>query len=134
MSAFGDIPRMQDEGASAVQPDHTVEVRITPTDSTDVPRLQQWLRDVRDVRIEPVTSESKPGEQGDSWDFLVALCATGGAVPVLLGALRSWIEARVTKVRVKIHDVEVDLTGTDPEALEALLKAARNSAPSVKED
>jgi hypothetical protein len=125
---------MHDDAASVIRPDHAVEVRITPTDSTDVPRLQQWLRDVRDVRIEPVTAPSKPGEQGDPWDFLIALCATGGAVPVLLGALRSWIETRVTKVRVKIQDVEVELTGTDPEALETLLKAARKSAPSIRRD
>jgi Effector Associated Constant Component 1 len=95
--------------------------------------LRQWLRDVHDVRIEPVTAPSKPGEQGDAWDFLVALCASGGAVPVLLGALSSWIEARVTKVRVKVQDVEVELTGTDPEALEVLLNAARKSLPAAKQ-
>ncbi|ADJ47138.1 hypothetical protein AMES_5313 [Amycolatopsis mediterranei S699] len=121
---------MQDEKVSPAGP--AVEVRITPTDSADVPRLQQWLRDVRNVRLEPVPAPSEPGEQGDSWDFLVALCTTGGAVPVLLSALRSWIEARVTKVRVKIQDVEVELTGTDPEALETLLKVARKSVPSGK--
>ena len=120
---------MQDQEALGGQLGHAVEVQITPADSTDVPRLQQWLRDVQEVRIKPVTTPAEPGEQGDAWGFLIALCASGGAVPVLLGAVRSWIEARVTTVRVKIQDVEVELTGTDPEALEALLKAARKSLP-----
>jgi Effector Associated Constant Component 1 len=132
ISLSSDRPPVREEEASVNRTENAVEVRITPANSMDTSRLQQWLRTVRDVRTEVVTATSKPGEQGDAWDFLVAVCATGGAVPVLLGAVSSWIEARVTKVRVKIRDIEVELTGTDPEALEILLKAARKSMPSAK--
>lgn len=102
----------------------SVEIRVYLADSGDVGSLGAWLQDVPDVGTTPVASSPRPGEQGGAWDFLSVLCGTGGAVKFAVDALTTWIESKATHARVKIGEVEVELRGPDPVALERLMDAA----------
>lgn len=101
-----------------------IELRVYLADSHGIGSLRTWLEDVPGVMAEPVPGASRPGEQGDAWDFLSVLCGTGGAVTVVLNALATWIESKVTHARVVVGQTEVELRGPDPEALARLVRAA----------
>jgi hypothetical protein len=102
----------------------TIEIRVDLADDGDVDSLRLWLSDVREVRAVPEPLPSRPGEQGDPWGFLSVLCGTGGAVTVALNALTTWIESKATRVKVRIGETEVELSGPDPKALAQLIEAA----------
>ena len=104
------------------------EIRVYLADDSDIGSLGAWLADVPEVDTTPVPGPSRPGEQGGAWDFLSVLCGTGGAVKFALDALTTWIESKATRARVKIGDVEMELSGPDPEALERLIEAAGKAA------
>lgn len=106
----------------------SIEIRVYLADSGDIGSLGAWLQDVPDVGTRPVPGPSRPGEQGGAWDFLSVLCGTGGAVKFALDALTTWIDSKATRARVKIGDVEIELSGPDPQALERLIEAAGKAA------
>ncbi|MCS7481372.1 hypothetical protein ACFFQW_23285 [Umezawaea endophytica] len=101
-----------------------IELRVYLVDNGGIGSLRTWLADVPEASVEPVPRASRPGEQGDAWDFLSVLCGTGGAVTVVVNALATWIESKVTHARVVIGETEVELRGPDPEALTRLVRAA----------
>lgn len=101
-----------------------IELRVFLADNAGIGSLRAWLDDVPEVLAEPVARSSQPGEQGDAWDFLSVLCGTGGAVTVVVNALATWIESKVTHARVMVGRTEVELRGPDPEALARLVQAA----------
>ena len=102
----------------------SIEIKVYLADDSGIGSLGAWLRDVPDAEIASVAGPSRPGEQGSAWDFLSVLCSTGGAVTLAVNALATWIDSKATHARVKIGDVEVELRGPDPEALERLMAAA----------
>ncbi|MFE6055007.1 hypothetical protein ACFQ6N_30010 [Kitasatospora sp. NPDC056446] len=102
----------------------SVELRIYLGDGRGMDSLRAWLDDVQGVSTEPVPAPSGPGEQGDVWAFLSVVCGAGGAITVALNALSTWVESRVTQVRVRVGETEVELRGPDPDALARLLNAA----------
>jgi hypothetical protein len=105
-----------------------VEIRVYLADCGGIGSLGAWLADVPDVATTPVPGPVRPGEQGGAWDFLSVLCGTGGAVTLAVNALTTWIESKATHARVKIGEVEMELNGPDPEALERLIEAAGKAA------
>ncbi|TCO55644.1 effector-associated constant component EACC1 [Actinocrispum wychmicini] len=110
----------------------STEMRIYLADTNDIDSLRRWLDDVPDISSEPVPSPSRPGEQGDAWDFLSVLCGTGGAMTIGLNALTTWIESKLTHARIVVGETEVVLRGPDPQALERLVEAARKAAEGDK--
>lgn len=107
------------------------EMRVYLADHADFGSLRTWLAEVPEVSAEPVPRASRPGEQGDVWDFLSVLFGTGGAAAVAVNALTTWIESRMVHARIVIGDTEVELRGHDPEALERLVAAAGRAAGEV---
>jgi hypothetical protein len=105
-------------------------MRVYLADHADMDSLCRWLAEVPGVHAEPVSRPARPGEQGGVWDFLSVLFGTGGAVAVTVNALTTWIESRMTHARIVIGDTEVELRGSDPEALERLITAAGRAAAS----
>ncbi len=101
-----------------------IEIQVYLADNEGIGSLRSWLQDVPGVSAEPIAGASRTGEQGDAWDFLSVLCGTGGAVTVMVNALTTWIESKVTHARVVIGQTEVELRGPDPEALARLVQAA----------
>jgi Effector Associated Constant Component 1 len=101
-----------------------IEIKVYLADISSIGSLSAWLEDVHDVDTHPVPRPSRPGEQGDAWDFLSVLCGTSGAVKFALDALTTWIESKATHARVKLGEVEIELRGPDPQALERLIDAA----------
>ena len=106
----------------------SVEIKVYLADDNGISLLSAWLQDVPDVGTTPVSSPPCPGEQGGAWDFLSVLCGTTGAVKFAIDALTTWIESRATHARVKIGEVEMELRGPDPQALERLIDAAGKAA------
>lgn len=106
----------------------SVEIKVYLADESDIGSLGAWLADVPEVDTTPVPVSARPGEQGGAWDFLSVLCGTGGAVKFALDALTTWIESKATRARVTFRDVEVELSGPDPVALERLIEAAGKAA------
>jgi hypothetical protein len=106
------------------------EMKVYLADHADIESLRRWLADVPGVDAQPISRPSRPGEQGGVWDFLSVLLGTGGAVTVTVNALTTWIESRMTHARIVIGDTEVELRGSDPEALERLIAAAGRASAS----
>jgi hypothetical protein len=106
----------------------SIEIKVYLAEDGGIGSLGAWLQDVPEVATTPVPGPSRPGEQGGAWEFLSVLCGTGGAVKFALDALTTWIESKSTRVRVKIGDVEMELSGPDPQVLEGLIEAASKAA------
>lgn len=102
-----------------------IELRIYAEDSGDFTSLRDWLAGIRGLDVTPVAQPGRAGLQGSGWDFLSVACGTGGAATVAVGALKAWIESRVTKVRVKIgpDGKEFVVSGTDVQGVMAELSA-----------
>jgi hypothetical protein len=107
------------------------QIRIYPEDAGDLVSLRDWLADIREVGVVPVPRETRPGEQGGIWGSLAVACGEGGAATVLVRALTTWIESRVTTLRVKTDDgTELVLKTSDAaELAPRLIELLRESAP-----
>jgi hypothetical protein len=108
----------------------SIEIRVYLGDGGDIDSLRVWLNGVPEVSAAPMSRPSRPGEQGDAWEFLSVLCGTGGAVTVAINAVATWVESRAIRAKVRIGETEVELRGPDPEALARLAEAALRAARS----
>ncbi|MFF4543555.1 hypothetical protein ACFY1J_04820 [Streptomyces sp. NPDC001406] len=100
----------------------------TTTRGDELARALAALPDVRSELDDPVKSRFR-GDRGSSiWSLVSVACGTGGAATVAVAAIRQWIDASVTKIRVKVGNTEVEIEGRNPEAgliqVERLLQAS----------
>jgi hypothetical protein len=94
-----------------------IELRITSDDAGELTDLQEWLGDINGVSAVPVERRAESNSQGEGWDFLRVLCETGGPVVAALGALRMWLEARITTIELTVADKTFKLRSSDPASL-----------------
>lgn len=70
---------------------HTVEISAENPDDFDI--LYGELQGLGDIAVEAVPAPMEPGDQGSVVDLLTVACASGGAVAVFLGIVKSLLES-----------------------------------------
>lgn len=102
------------------------ELVVYTENNAELDSLRDWLGNLSDTEVSVRTSAPAKGHQAGGWDFLIVSCGTGGAVTVALGSLKVWLESRVTTVRVKAGESELELrSGNLDEDMPHLLRAVR---------
>jgi hypothetical protein len=76
--------------------------------------MHDWLTGLSSTTVTPVPKEARAGEQGTAWDVLTVACQTGGAATVAVQALKTWLESRVTTIRVKLGEAEIEAISPRP--------------------
>ena len=109
----------------------STELAISVEDDSEFDSLHEWLRDLSGVRVDAVGRAPRNGEQGAGWDVLIAACGSGGAATLALSALRTWIESRVTTVKVKVDgSAEVEMRSSNvKETMPHLIEMVRAVRP-----
>ena len=99
-------------------------VEFSSGDPDDFDVLYAELRGVAGLEVEAVAAKPKPGEQGSATDFLTVACASGGAVSVLLGIIKTLLDSRGPGFTLKIRRGRdrLELTGENAEEVLPLLK------------
>lgn len=92
-----------------------VLLAIGVEDDTEFDSLHDWLTGLSGTTVAAVPKQARAGEQGTAWDVLTVACETGGAATVAVQALKTWLESRVTTIRVKIGTADVEVKSTDSE-------------------
>jgi hypothetical protein len=92
-----------------------VRLAIQVEDDTEFDSLQDWLTGLSGADVTAVPKQHRAGQQGTAWDVLTVACETGGAATVAVQALKTWLESRVTTIRVKIGESDIEVKSTDSE-------------------
>ena len=107
-----------------------VRLAVQVEDDAEFDSLQQWMSGLSGVTVAAVPSKPRACEQGSAWDFLSVACETGGAVTVAVSALKTWIESRVTTIRVKVGDADITVKSIDSDkAMSRVLETVKALRP-----
>lgn len=112
-----------------------IAVELVPSPSADdrvaeqqTQELAAELRGVRGVAVERATTVAP--EDAKSVDFaaigslLVSLSGAGGPIAALVGVLGGWVNRESgRKIRVKVGDKEIELTGANQDQAQQLIDA-----------
>jgi hypothetical protein len=117
----------------------SVELELLPAEGADEGTVEKQttdlageLRAVRGVVVERAESQAPADAKGLGFaaigSLLVSLTGAGGAVTALVGVLASWVgREQGRKIRVKIGDRELELTGGSREEEQQLIEEFRRS-------
>jgi hypothetical protein len=117
----------------------SVELELLPAEGADERAVERQtidlaneLRGVRGVVVERAESAAPPGGKGVNLaaigSLLVSLTGPGGAVAAVVGVLSSWVgRENGRKIRVKIGDNEVELSGASRDEEQQLIDAFERS-------
>ncbi|MHC3473154.1 effector-associated constant component EACC1 [Streptomyces sp. 7R007] len=84
-------------------------VEISAEDPDDFDVLYGELQGRSGITVEAVAAPMRPGEQGSVVDLLTVACASGGAVAVLLGIVKSLLESAGPGFVLKVRQGNVRL-------------------------
>ncbi|MFJ8085549.1 hypothetical protein ACIQ6Y_33840 [Streptomyces sp. NPDC096205] len=89
---------------------HAIDVSAEDPDDFDI--LYSELQGVSGIEADAVPVPMEPGEQGSVVDLLTVTCASGGAVAVFLGIVKSLLESRRPGFVLKVRQGNVRLKVT----------------------
>lgn len=87
-------------------------MEISAEDPEDCDVLYDELQGISGIAVEAVPAPMEPGEQGSVVDVLTVTCASGGAVAVLLGIVKSLLESQRPGFVLKVRQGNVRLKVT----------------------